>query len=99
MAEFNRSEQVNQLINSIGDKTIKIVTGVRRCGKTYLLKEIFPKRLKEDGFVKSTSDVLIIELKGKNKNIKTRNQLLSFLANKINKNKKFIVIDEVQKIK
>lgn len=99
MAIFNRAKQIDQLIQSIGNNKIKIVTGVRRCGKTYLLKNILPGQLKEKGFVKAIGDVLIIELKGKNNNIKTKNQLLNFLNEKRNKNKKFIVIDEVQKIK
>lgn len=99
MAIFNRAKQIDQLIQSIGNNKIKIVTGVRRCGKTYLLKNILPGQLKEKGFVKAIGDVLVIELKGKNNNIKTKNQLLNFLNEKRNKNKKFIVIDEVQKIK
>ena len=99
MAIFNRAKQIDQLIQSIGNNKIKIVTGVRRCGKTYLLKNILPGQLKEKGFVKAIGDVLVIELEGKNNNIKTKNQLLNFLNEKRNKNKKFIVIDEVQKIK
>ena len=98
MAVFDRRKQVDELIDSIGDHRIKIITGIRRCGKTYLLKNLLPAKLKEKGFVASTSDVLVIEMNGKNKNIKTKNQLIAFLTNKTNKGKPFIVIDEIQKI-
>lgn len=42
---FNRDTYLNQLINAKGNHLIKIITGVRRCGKTYLLNTIFYKHL------------------------------------------------------
>ena len=50
MATFQRNKQIKQLITSIGDKRIKVITGIRRSGKTYLLTNIFPKQLKALSF-------------------------------------------------
>ena len=99
MATFQRNKQIKQLITSIGDKRIKVITGIRRSGKTYLLTNIFPKQLKALNIVKSESDVLIISLKGKDINITSKTKLLHYLNEKSNRNKKFIVIDEIQQIK
>ncbi len=99
MVTFNRNKEMSALIDSIGNGKVKIVTGIRRCGKTYLLKNLLPNALKASGFVGLTSDVLIIELKAKDSKIRTKNQLISFLISRINIKRKFIVIDEVQKIK
>lgn len=99
MAVFNREKDMEHLIASIGNKKIKIITGIRRCGKTYFLRDLMPEELKKLGLIGHKSDVLIIELKGKDINIKTKNQLRNFLTQKSNITRKFIVIDEVQKIK
>lgn len=40
---------MRSLIASDGDGMIKIVTGLRRCGKSYLLFNLFRKHLKESG--------------------------------------------------
>ena len=38
---IKRDLYLNQLINHRGDGLIKIISGVRRCGKSYLLFELF----------------------------------------------------------
>lgn len=99
MAIFQRSKQIKQLINSIGDGKVKVITGIRRSGKTYLLTTIFPKQLKENGLINSEGEVLIISLKGKDGDLKNKAKLVKHLNDKINRDKRFIVIDEVQQIK
>ncbi len=47
--EFKREEYLNKLTSRIGNHMIKIVTGIRRCGKSYLLNRIFYKYLSENG--------------------------------------------------
>ena len=39
--EVKRNRYLNQLIDSQGNGLIKIVTGIRRCGKSYLLFKLF----------------------------------------------------------
>lgn len=41
MIEFNRSKYLQKLIAHKHNRLVKIVTGVRRCGKSYLLFNLF----------------------------------------------------------
>lgn len=49
MIEIKRDLYLNQLIEKQGNGMVKIVTGVRRCGKSYLLFELFRKHLLSTG--------------------------------------------------
>lgn len=60
--EFKRSKYLNKLIDSKGNGLIKIITGIRRCGKSYLLNDIFYKYLiqnktKEENIIKFAFDL------------------------------------------
>ena len=41
MIYFERKEYLNKLISAEGNGMIKIITGIRRCGKSFLLFNIF----------------------------------------------------------
>ncbi len=41
MKEINRDFYLNQLIKKDGNGQIKVITGIKRCGKSYLLKKYF----------------------------------------------------------
>lgn len=41
--EIKRNYYLNKLINKQNNGLIKIVTGIRRCGKSYLLDPMFKK--------------------------------------------------------
>lgn len=47
--EIQRDYYLNKLIEARNDKLIKVVTGIRRCGKSYLLNTIFYNYLLNDG--------------------------------------------------
>lgn len=47
--EIKRDEYLNKLIVRKQNGFIKVITGIRRCGKSYLLNEIFYRHLLEDG--------------------------------------------------
>ena len=47
--EFSRKSYLQKLVRADGNGMIKIVTGIRRCGKSYLLFEIFRKYLLSQG--------------------------------------------------
>ena len=49
MMEIKRNYYLNKLISKQNNKLIKIVTGIRRCGKSYLLDPIFRNYLLENG--------------------------------------------------
>ena len=47
--EIKRNYYLEQLVRRKGNGLIKIVTGIRRCGKSYLLRTLFKKHLIESG--------------------------------------------------
>lgn len=46
---IKRDKYLNDLILRMGNGLIKVITGVRRCGKTYLMFDIFSAYLRESG--------------------------------------------------
>ena len=50
-----RDIYLNKLISKKHNSLIKVVTGVRRCGKSYLLFNLFKEHLLSEGVDKSTS--------------------------------------------
>jgi len=46
---IDRRQQLDRLVSVMGNGAVKIVTGVRRCGKSYLLNTIFRNHLKKQG--------------------------------------------------
>ncbi len=47
--EINRYIYLNEIIKRRNNGLIKVITGIRRCGKSYLLRTIFKKYLIENG--------------------------------------------------
>ncbi len=93
---IERNVYLSKLISSKGNGFPKIITGVRRCGKSYLLKEIFKKHLLGEGV--SEDNIIIVELDNL-KNVKYRNpiELDKYIRNKCNVNTiNYVFIDEVQ---
>lgn len=56
--EIKRDYYLEQLISRMDNGLIKVVTGIRRCGKSYLLRTLFKKYLLEQG----VSEEHIIEM-------------------------------------
>ena len=46
---MERPEYLNRLIAAKDNDLVKVITGLRRCGKTFLVKEIYPAWLRENG--------------------------------------------------
>ena len=51
MKEIKRNSYLKQLISGKQNGLIKIVTGIRRCGKSYLLFKIFRNHLLEQEII------------------------------------------------
>ena len=47
--EIKRDSYLKQLISYRFDGLVKVITGIRRCGKSYLLKNIYRDYLIENG--------------------------------------------------
>lgn len=70
--EIKRDRYLNQLISYMWDGQIKVITGIRRCGKSYLLRKLFKNYLLETGV--SENQIISFEL-DLAKDIKYRNPL------------------------
>ena len=53
---FERKAYLKKLISAEGNGMIKIITGIRRCGKSFLLFNIFCKHLLERGVAEKYRD-------------------------------------------
>ena len=58
--EIVREKYLNMLISRKWNRQIKVITGIRRCGKSYLLKTIFKRHLLESGV--APDHIVILEL-------------------------------------
>ena len=96
--KIERNSYMQQLIDSKDNGLIKIVTGLRRVGKSYLLKTLFKEYLLKEGIRKD--HILIIDLEGrKQKAFTDPDYLLDWVdAQMKDDNQYYIIIDEVQKV-
>lgn len=93
---IKRDRYLQRIIDRMNNGMIKVITGVRRCGKSYLLFEIFYKYLLEHDV--SSSHIITLQLDDR-LNIKYRNpdELCNFIHSKIiDSQKYYILLDEVQ---
>ena len=52
MENIERNNYLNKLINSLGNGNIKILTGIKGCGKSYLLNTLFFDYLVKEKHIK-----------------------------------------------
>ena len=96
---MKRPKYLEQLIRARWNGFPKVITGIRRCGKSYLLKEIFKLYLTENGV--SESEIIVLELDDA-KNEVFRNPLalndyiLSICQDKTKRY--YVFIDEIQRV-
>lgn len=96
-AIIDRKLYLDQLINKKQNGLIKIITGIRRCGKSFLLFNLFYNHLIKYG-VKESNIISLILDDDKNRKYRDPDNLSEYLYSRI-KNKKemyFILLDEVQ---
>ena len=94
----NRSTYIDQLIRSKGNGLIKIITGLRRSGKSFLLKKLFRQHLLDDGV--KEDHIIIIDMESrKNKPFKDPDYLLDWVEKEMkDDDTSYIIIDEVQEV-
>ncbi len=98
MKEIKRDNYLNQLISNRQNGLIKIVTGIRRCGKSYLLFKMFRRYLLNDGIspdhiiAMAFDDIL-------NEEYYNPKRLVSYIKEQIkDDNQYYLLLDEVQMI-
>ena len=95
--EIQRDSYLEQLIAYRWDGMVKVITGIRRCGKSYLLKVLFRRYLVEQGV--KPEQIITIEL-DLAKDIKYRNplELAAFVRGQMEGRAEqfYLFVDEIQ---
>ena len=96
MKEIKRDVYLNKLINRKENGLIKVITGIRRCGKSYLLDPLFKNHLLESGI--KEDHIIKLELdKEENKKYRDSHELNEYIKSQIkDKNMYYILLDEIQ---
>lgn len=96
MKVIERKKYLDDLISLRNNGMIKVITGMRRCGKSYLLFEIFTSYLENDGV--SSDHIIKIDLDDyKNRAMRNPDNLYSYIESRITDDDiYYILIDEVQ---
>lgn len=93
---IKRDSYLNRLINKKENGLIKVITGIRRCGKSYLLFNLFYDYLIESG-VKEEQIITIALDDDTNVQYRDPDELSKYVRSRIvNKDMYYILIDEVQ---
>lgn len=96
MKEIKREQYLNELIAAKENKLIKVITGIRRAGKSYLLDPIFKNYLidngiKEDHIIKLDLDLI------ENSQYREPIVLFNYIMNSVKDNDMYyILLDEIQ---
>lgn len=95
-----RTEYLQTISNFIGIPEIKVITGMRRCGKSFLLKQIIQELI--DKHQAKEKNIIYIDKESSDFDFITNNTELNiYISSKLNletKTPKYILIDEVQEI-
>jgi len=96
---IQRDKYLAKLIPYKDKPIIKVITGIRRCGKSTLLFSIYTAWLKNNG-VKDEQIILVDLEKKENKHLHSEDALFAHINEHLLKDEKnYIIIDEVQKCK
>lgn len=97
MIELKREEYLKKLIAKKDNGRVKVITGIRRAGKSYLLFELYAKYLKANGVEKDQIIAIALDELG---NIRYRNpfELDKYIRSQLTDSSRryYIMIDEIQ---
>lgn len=98
MERIDRELYLNQLINKQNNGLVKIITGMRRCGKSFLLDPIFKEYLISEGV--SENHIIKIDLdERRNKKYQDPDVLDEYIRSLIvDEETYYLLLDEVQKV-
>lgn len=94
--EIKRDRYLQQLIESRQNGFIKVITGIRRCGKSYLLNVLFYHYLLDNGV--ADDHIIRVDLEDRmNKDLRNPDVMLHYVHSRIqDSDLYYIIIDEVQ---
>ena len=93
---FERKPYLEQLISVEGNGMIKVITGIRRCGKSFLLFNIYKDNLLERGI--QENHIIQVNLEDRrNKKLRDPDALLEYIDKQMtDKDMYYILLDEIQ---
>ena len=93
---IQRDTYLEKLKSGIGNGMIKVVTGIRRCGKSYLLSEIFREYLASIGI--DDAHIIYVALDDRvNVALRNPDAMMAYVKSRItDAGQYFIILDEVQ---
>lgn len=96
--EIKRPKYLQQLIDLRHNGMVKVITGVRRCGKSYLLFNLFANWLVSNGV--DAEHIIKIDLENRhNMRLRDPDALLAYIDGKLkDNNMHYVMIDEVQMV-
>ena len=95
MKEFKREQYLNEWISTRENKLIKVVTGIWRCGKSYLLDSIFKNYLISSGIQENHIIKLDLDLI-ENSKYRDQMELFNYVMQKIvDKDMHYVLMIEV----
>ena len=97
--EIKRDVYLNKLIRHKGNGMVKIITGVRRCGKSYLLFKLFRDHLVESGVAQDHIISIALDDYG-NRALQNPDELYNYVKSRVTDDGDFyILLDEIQMVK
>lgn len=96
MIEFNRGKYLQKLVSHKHNRLVKIVTGVRRCGKSYLLFNLFKQHLLDSG-VDAAHIIEIVFDDRRRHNLRNPDACIEYVTSLIKDDQiYYVLLDEVQ---
>lgn len=96
--EIRRDKYLDLLIHSCGNRLIKVITGMRRCGKSYLLFTLFKNYLMKQGV--KEDHIIGVNLENRlNKSLRDPDALLQYIDSRLSSDGQYyVMLDEVQMV-
>ena len=96
--KIRRDKYLDLLIHSCGNRLIKVITGMRRCGKSYLLFTLFKNYLIKQGV--KEDHIIGVNLENRlNKSLRDPDALLQYIDSRLSSDGQYyVMLDEVQMV-